>query len=115
MLTYGGVTLIHALLYIVVLTLCTCRLSRLVLFVTALGDVDIAMCWRSRLDFCAEIFTQRYGIMATISSVCYFDLFWNQSISLDVCNTSLVADLTVDSVGLAQSGLETPCSNILTT
>ena len=41
-LTYGRGTPIRALLYILVLTLCTRRLGWLELFVMALGDVDLA-------------------------------------------------------------------------
>ena len=65
---------VRDLLYCVVLTLGTRWFGRFELFVTDLGDVDLALCWGSRFDRCEEIVTQRYGIIALILPVDRFVL-----------------------------------------
>ena len=60
--TYEGGTPIRALLYILVLTLCTSRLGWLELFVTALGDVDLAMRLGLKFVFrCGNLRTDELG------------------------------------------------------
>ena len=60
--THGGGTPIRALLYSLVLTLCTRRLGWLELFVTALGDVDLAESLGLRVRFrCGNLHTTNWG------------------------------------------------------
>ena len=66
------------------------------LFVTALGNVDLALCAGSIFDRCAEIFIKRSGIIAPISPVDSLDMVLGSVGLAKFCNTSQIANPDID-------------------